>query len=191
MAIAAASQNEELCPVARHIARAAARLFAARGFDATSVREIVEAAGVAKPTLYYYFGSKELLAQALITALLSTLGRTLEQIVLQVEDPVNCLEQVIEAHYSFCREDPDRADSFMHSCLALSDQKWAECWNYPRNAWRTVRRCIAPACGSADPSFEPCGCVHDGLPGADRHFHARLPVSRQTPGVRPGTTKRA
>ena len=55
MTIAAASKNEELSPVARHIARAAARLFAERGYDATSVREIVEAAGVAKPTLYYYF----------------------------------------------------------------------------------------------------------------------------------------
>ena len=37
----------------------AAKLFAERGYDATSVREIVEAAGVAKPTLYYYFRSKE------------------------------------------------------------------------------------------------------------------------------------
>ena len=102
--------------MARHIARAAARLFAERGFDATSVREIVEAAGVAKPTLYYYFGSKEGLAQALITAPLSTLGSTLEQIVLRVEDPVNCLEQVIEAHYNFCREDPDRA-RFIYALL--------------------------------------------------------------------------
>ncbi len=44
------------------ILRVAARLFATRGFEATSVREIVEAAGVTKPTLYYYFGSKEGLA---------------------------------------------------------------------------------------------------------------------------------
>ena len=59
MTITAASKKEEMSPVARHIARAAARLFAERGYDATSVREIVEAAGVAKPTLYYYFRSKE------------------------------------------------------------------------------------------------------------------------------------
>ena len=36
-----------------------------RGYDATPVRAIVEAAGVTKPTLYYHFGSKEGLAQAL------------------------------------------------------------------------------------------------------------------------------
>lgn len=34
-------------------------LFARKGFEATSVREIVEAAGVARPTLYYNFRSKE------------------------------------------------------------------------------------------------------------------------------------
>ena len=70
---AVATPKGELSPVARHIARAAARLFAERGYDATSVREIVEAAGVAKPTLYYYFRSKEGLAQALFTVPLTNL----------------------------------------------------------------------------------------------------------------------
>ena len=34
-------------------------LFVSRGYAATTVREIVEAAGVSKPVLYYYFKSKE------------------------------------------------------------------------------------------------------------------------------------
>ncbi|HEX7580155.1 MAG TPA: TetR/AcrR family transcriptional regulator [Thermoanaerobaculia bacterium] len=38
---------------------AAIDLFTARGYAATSVREIVEHAGLTKPALYYYFGSKE------------------------------------------------------------------------------------------------------------------------------------
>ncbi len=95
--------------MARHIARTAARLFAERGFDATSVREIVEAAGVAKPTLYYYYGSKDGLAQALLTLPLSELAATLRGIVGNVASPVECLERVIEAQYAFCRDDPDRA----------------------------------------------------------------------------------
>lgn len=37
----------------------ALRLFTSRGYAATTVREIVEAAGVTKPVLYYYFKSKE------------------------------------------------------------------------------------------------------------------------------------
>jgi AcrR family transcriptional regulator len=106
----------ELSPVARHIARAAARLFAERGYDATSVREIVEAAGVAKPTMYYYFRSKEGLAQALLHLPLSNLVETLRRIVTTVVDPVSCLEQVIEAQYAFCREDPDRG-RFIYALL--------------------------------------------------------------------------
>lgn len=38
---------------------AALDLFTEKGYAATSVREIVEAAGVTKPVLYYYFKSKE------------------------------------------------------------------------------------------------------------------------------------
>jgi TetR/AcrR family transcriptional regulator len=38
---------------------AALMLFTQRGYSATTVRELVEAAGVTKPVLYYYFGSKE------------------------------------------------------------------------------------------------------------------------------------
>ncbi len=37
----------------------ATKLFARKGYAATTTREIVAAAGVTKPVLYYYFGNKE------------------------------------------------------------------------------------------------------------------------------------
>ena len=46
-------------PTRQRILDAAIRLFCQRGYHATSVREIVAAAGVTKPVLYYYFQSKE------------------------------------------------------------------------------------------------------------------------------------
>lgn len=51
--------------------REAAALFAANGYDAVSVREIVAAAGVTKPALYYHFGSKEGVARALVEEFLN------------------------------------------------------------------------------------------------------------------------
>ncbi|MFT7772438.1 TetR/AcrR family transcriptional regulator [Roseateles sp.] len=46
------------------ILAAAAHLFAEQGFSATSMNQVAEACGVAKPTLYHYFQDKqELLAQ--------------------------------------------------------------------------------------------------------------------------------
>lgn len=45
---------------------AAALLFNRLGYASTSVREIVEAAGVTKPVLYHYFGSKEGIYQEIV-----------------------------------------------------------------------------------------------------------------------------
>lgn len=44
---------------------AAVRLFAQKGYAATTVRDILRAAGVTAPVLYYHFGSKEGLFRAL------------------------------------------------------------------------------------------------------------------------------
>lgn len=46
---------------------AAVDLFCEKGYHATSVREIVERAGVTKPVLYYYFKNKDGLFASLIT----------------------------------------------------------------------------------------------------------------------------
>lgn len=51
--------------IRRTLLREAARLFAERGYDAVSVREIVEACGCTKPAMYYHFGSKDGVAVAL------------------------------------------------------------------------------------------------------------------------------
>jgi len=48
------------------ILKIALELFSTRGYDATSVREICEAAGITKPTLYHFFTSKEGLYRALV-----------------------------------------------------------------------------------------------------------------------------
>jgi AcrR family transcriptional regulator len=46
-------------PTARQrILRAAARLYALRGYEGTSIREIAAAAAVTKPLVHYHFGSK-------------------------------------------------------------------------------------------------------------------------------------
>jgi len=54
------TQNTPAPPDARERLRAAALdQFTRRGYAATSIRELCQAAGVTKPVLYYYFKSKE------------------------------------------------------------------------------------------------------------------------------------
>ncbi len=52
-------QPEQGMIVRERLLTAALWLFTARGYAATTVREIVAAAGVSKPALYYYFSNKE------------------------------------------------------------------------------------------------------------------------------------
>ena len=59
--------------------KVATSLFAEKGYASTSVREIVEQAGVTKPALYYYFKSKEGLFHAILEEAYSKLENLLEQ----------------------------------------------------------------------------------------------------------------
>ena len=54
-------------------------LFAVKGYDATAVREICEAAGITKPTLYHFFGSKDGVFQALVTGAFDEFRQHVEQ----------------------------------------------------------------------------------------------------------------
>jgi AcrR family transcriptional regulator len=56
----------------RRIAEVAAGLFAERGFAETSVRHICKAADITAPTLYYHFGSKDGLIEAIVFETLTT-----------------------------------------------------------------------------------------------------------------------
>jgi TetR/AcrR family transcriptional regulator len=52
-------KESEKGPVRRRLLEGAAELFTRKGYAATTVREIVAAAAVTKPVLYYYFRNKE------------------------------------------------------------------------------------------------------------------------------------
>ncbi|WP_216204656.1 TetR/AcrR family transcriptional regulator [Amycolatopsis aidingensis] len=62
------------------VLRAATTLFAQKGFENTSVREIVDTAGVTKGGLYHYFGSKDDLLHEIYTTMLRMQTRRMETI---------------------------------------------------------------------------------------------------------------
>ena len=93
---------------------AATELFATKGFTKTAVREIAEAAGVAKPTLYYYFGSKHGLGLAILKEASTILQ---EAIVGEMEGAAGAVEKLIayvKAHFRACGENEALA-RFMYS----------------------------------------------------------------------------
>jgi AcrR family transcriptional regulator len=62
----------------RRLLTAAARLFAQRGYQATSVDDIAEAAGFSKGAVYYNFDSKDELFEALVGEMIDELTTSLE-----------------------------------------------------------------------------------------------------------------
>ena len=74
-------QAPEETAVRQRLLVAALQLFISRGYAATTVREIVEAAGVSKPVLYYYFRSKEGIFLALIDGIRAAFNETVAEII--------------------------------------------------------------------------------------------------------------
>jgi AcrR family transcriptional regulator len=72
-----------------HILSVASQLFSERGFGSVSIRDICEKAGVTPPTIYYYFGNKDHLFQAVVreTLSLKDFQETLVEIVERQPDP--------------------------------------------------------------------------------------------------------
>ncbi len=90
-----------------HIASIAIKLFAQHGFDGTSIRDIVEEAGVTKPVLYYYFKSKEELFITLITEAYDMFLSTLRKGVESDEPYPQKIKYVIHLYFEDCKKEEE------------------------------------------------------------------------------------
>ena len=86
------------------ILNCALQSFASRGYDAVGVQEIVDAAGVTKPTLYHYFGSKEGLLQAVLTEGAAEIYRETESAARYQGDLPLTLTRVVQTYFSYARD---------------------------------------------------------------------------------------
>ncbi|RZL35063.1 MAG: TetR/AcrR family transcriptional regulator [Rubrivivax sp.] len=78
------------------ILTAAASLFADQGFSATSMNQVAEACGVAKPTLYHYFQDKQALLAQICDSHVHALLTLVEEVKAQQLPPDAQLRTLIE-----------------------------------------------------------------------------------------------
>jgi AcrR family transcriptional regulator len=88
----------------REMLAVAERAFADKGFHAASVDAIAEGAGISKPMVYAYFGSKEGLYRACMTAARERLFDTLRREIDQSLAPDQQLWHGLLAFFTFVRD---------------------------------------------------------------------------------------
>ena len=89
------------------IKQVAVKLFGLKGYDAVGVQEIVEAAKITKPTLYYYFGSKVGLLQAIIQENMEVLLKDLKEASKYEHEFFDSCKKIIIAEINFGKTHPD------------------------------------------------------------------------------------
>jgi len=90
-------------------------LFSQNGYHAVGVREIVDAAGVTKPTLYYYFESKRGLLEALLNREAGRLLSNVLRAAVYQGDLVLTLENITRTYFNSAQNHP----SFYRMHLAM------------------------------------------------------------------------
>ena len=112
--MAAAHKRDGVATRAR-IEREALRLFAEKGFDGASIRDISLAVGVADPALYRYFASKEDLGRALFLKHYGALAREIAHIGAEAGGIAVKIESLTRL---FCRLFDDAPDVFAFILLS-------------------------------------------------------------------------
>lgn len=78
--------------------RAAIDLFYKKGYPTTTIRDIGARANISTSVIYHYFKDKEEMLFEIMQLAGSDLFKLLEDIIEEVDDPVECLEKMIKAH---------------------------------------------------------------------------------------------
>src|ERR687884_1373410 len=125
------------------ILRTSARIFAAKGFHSTSMRDIARATGVSLAGLYYYCKSKD---ELLFLIQDNCFGRVLERLeerLRETSDPIARLRLVIENHLSFFAANMAEMKVLSHEADSLAGEMRAHVAGQKQQYTRLVRRTLA------------------------------------------------
>lgn len=149
----------------------ALKLFSERGYDSVGVSEIVDAAEVKKPTLYYFFGSKEGLLEALLAENFDRLDTALREVCVYEPHPKEYARDVFpvlcavtRCFFEYARENR----SFYLLALSLS-------FAPPESSSaRLAEKYLLRQYAALEGLFVSISSVHCNLAGRERAFAARF-----------------
>ena len=122
---------------------AAARVFHAKGYEATSIQDIADEVGILKGSLYYYISSKE---DVLFEMLQEVHVAALATVLAAVEadgNPVEKIHAFVETLARFNAENTIRMGILLHDFRSLGDERRSEIARERDQYDKILRRLIA------------------------------------------------
>lgn len=134
------------------------RRFADCGYAAASVQEIVDAAAVTKPTLYYYFPSKARLYAALVEQAHDERYRLMREAAEAGGNVARRLEAILTAVFAFARKNQDLMRLAFATAFAAPGEvpRQVRRLSRARRNFNLVRTLVAEgqASGELNPAFD-------------------------------------
>ncbi len=107
--------------------RIASELFAQKGFRATTVREIAEAAGILSGSIYHHFESKEAIGDEVLAGFLNEVLADYRSAVAVGTDPADVLQLIVRSSsHTLARH---------HAALTMLQNDWSYFSTQPRFAY--------------------------------------------------------
>ena len=122
-----ARQAERSEATTRAIEAAARKLFATRGFAATSIDDIAARAGVAKGAVYHHFASKEAIFARVLDALQAELAAApVPAAARRITDPLDAIADAVLRYLLAASEPERRRILLVDGPAVIGWQKWRE-----------------------------------------------------------------
>ena len=126
-----------------HVLQTATNLFAARGYESTSIEDVLAATSLSRGALYHHFPSKEKLFEAVLEATEAEIAQALGAVARGLSDPVAALRTGCDAFLKLAGEQKIRQIVLIDAPAVVGWQTWREIDS--RHGFGMLRRSVAAA----------------------------------------------
>ena len=116
------------------IIQVATKIFASDGYENASVDAIVEKAGVAKGTFYYYFKTKDDLFLSMFKTGVEQLSIYMDDEASKYDNPTDRIEAIIKSQYAFFSENRDLCRMLLSEIWQF-ESKWKQKYTIIRDQY--------------------------------------------------------
>ena len=116
------------------IIKAATRLFASQGYDATTTLQVAMEIKVTEPSVYYYYKNKITLFNAILEEASRSYFKRIDGLDFTERDAFGCIESIVRLHFSVVADEPLHMRILLRSCPARLKDSEDKCTKIFREA---------------------------------------------------------